>query len=132
MEERFDDDGEPRGCAGQPILNVLRGAELVETALLVVRYFGGIKLGTGGMVRAYSAAARAVVTRATTERWQRHERLSFRSDYSAQRQIFYLLEQLGIRCPAPRFDPEGIVWEIEAPAELLARFRERAGRLLSR
>lgn len=56
-ELRFSDDGEPQGTAGMPILNVLKAQKLFETTVAVVRYFGGIKLGAGGLVRAYSSAA---------------------------------------------------------------------------
>ncbi len=55
--QRFSDDGEPQGTAGVPILDVLKNKKLFETAVAVVRYFGGIKLGAGGLVRAYSSAA---------------------------------------------------------------------------
>lgn len=54
---RFSDDGEPSGTAGMPILDVIRNKKLYETAVVVTRYFGGIKLGAGGLVRAYSACA---------------------------------------------------------------------------
>lgn len=54
--QRFSDDGEPQGTAGIPMLEVLKNRKLYETAVAVVRYFGGIKLGTGGLVRAYSSA----------------------------------------------------------------------------
>lgn len=54
---RFSDDGEPQGTAGMPILEVLRAKGLKESGIAVVRYFGGIKLGAGGLVRAYSKAA---------------------------------------------------------------------------
>lgn len=54
---RFSDDGEPQGTAGMPILEVLKNKGLYETVVAVVRYFGGIKLGAGGLVRAYSSAA---------------------------------------------------------------------------
>ncbi len=54
---RFSDDGEPQGTAGMPILGVIRSQNLVETAVAVVRYFGGIKLGAGGLTRAYAGAA---------------------------------------------------------------------------
>ncbi len=55
--QRFSDDGEPQGTAGVPMLEVLKAKKLFETAVAVVRYFGGIKLGAGGLVRAYSSSA---------------------------------------------------------------------------
>ena len=54
---RFSDDGEPSGTAGMPILDVIRNKKLYETAVVITRYFGGIKLGAGGLVRAYSGCA---------------------------------------------------------------------------
>ncbi|PCI23392.1 MAG: YigZ family protein [SAR324 cluster bacterium] len=54
IELGYSDDGEPRGTAGKPIFNVLRHKKIGELVVVVVRYFGGIKLGTGGLVRAYS------------------------------------------------------------------------------
>ena len=56
-EQRFSDAGEPQGTAGMPILSVLKARKLYETTVAVVRYFGGIKLGAGGLTRAYSASA---------------------------------------------------------------------------
>ena len=54
--ERSSDDGEPAGTAGMPILQAIRGAGLTDVAVVIVRYFGGVKLGTGGLVRAYTDA----------------------------------------------------------------------------
>ncbi|TQR32472.1 phosphoenolpyruvate carboxykinase [Campylobacter sp. MIT 99-7217] len=65
--EDKSDDNEPRGTAGMPCLNTLRGALLVDSAVIVVRYFGGIKLGTGGLVRAYSDACNAVIKDASLQ-----------------------------------------------------------------
>ena len=57
----FSDDGEPNGTAGMPMLNVLKHGETGDTVVTVVRYFGGIKLGTGGLARAYSSSVTAVL-----------------------------------------------------------------------
>ncbi len=62
--ENSSDDGEPKGTSGIPSLNVLKGADLILCGVLIVRYFGGIKLGTGGLVRAYSASVQEVIKEA--------------------------------------------------------------------
>ncbi len=61
---RFTDDGEPHGTAGLPVLDVLRKAGIVDAVIVVTRYFGGVLLGTGGLVRAYSKAASMAVEQA--------------------------------------------------------------------
>ncbi len=63
--KRFSDDGEPHGTAGKPMLDVIEGAELLNVAVVVTRYFGGVLLGTGGLVRAYSSATQGAVSSAT-------------------------------------------------------------------
>lgn len=65
--EGMSDDGEPSGTAGPPVLAVLRGADLGDVVVVVTRYFGGTKLGTGGLVRAYTDAARQVLAALPTE-----------------------------------------------------------------
>jgi len=64
---RFDDDGEPGGTAGRPILAAIEHQDLDEVAVVVVRYYGGIKLGTGGLARAYGASAGDCLRHAETE-----------------------------------------------------------------
>jgi len=69
VTEYFSDDGEPAGTAGRPALSVLRGSGLGDAALVITRYFGGTKLGTGGLVKAYTESAQMVVN--AVERGQR-------------------------------------------------------------
>ena len=61
MLEKCSDDGEPSGTAGKPILDVIKKQELTNVLVVVVRYFGGVKLGAGGLVRAYSNSAKSVI-----------------------------------------------------------------------
>ncbi len=67
-QEKCSDDGEPNGTAGKPILNVLQKSHQINALVCVVRYFGGIKLGSGGLFRAYSKATSLVVEKYTTSK----------------------------------------------------------------
>lgn len=67
-QARSSDDGEPSGTAGMPILEVIRRRELTDVVVVVTRYFGGVKLGAGGLVRAYSSAASEALDRASLVR----------------------------------------------------------------
>lgn len=76
---RSSDDGEPRDTAGPPILRHIRGAELTDVVVVVTRWFGGTKLGRGGLVRAYGDTAAAVLDAATTV--ERHRTVQRRLDH---------------------------------------------------
>ena len=67
--EHSSDDGEPKGTSGKPSLMVLQGNELINSAVIVVRYFGGTKLGTGGLVRAYGDAVNLVISSADLQQY---------------------------------------------------------------
>ena len=86
----YDDDGEPSGTAGQPILRQIDGRDLTNTLVVVTRYFGGTKLGTGGLVRAYGDAADAALDRAAIVERIVRTSVRVRFDYddtSAARQL---------------------------------------------
>ena len=96
IEEYSTDDGEPKGTSGKPTLNVLRGNDLLETAIIIIRYFGGIKLGTGGLVRAYSSATKEVIACATLLPYTFKEILLLEVTYSMSSRVDHLLENFGI------------------------------------
>jgi len=82
-EQWASDDGEPQGTAGAPVLGLLAAEGLTNVALIVVRYFGGIKLGTGGLVRAYTQAAREALTDAGRAQAVGGAVLTFQLPYAA-------------------------------------------------
>jgi uncharacterized YigZ family protein len=86
LQERLSDAGEPSGTAGKPILAALHNAHLINTVCVVVRYFGGIKLGVGGLRRAYSTAAKSAIQSATiVEKYiMRSVRIAFPYDMTGQ------------------------------------------------
>lgn len=87
--QRYSDDGEPGGTAGMPILDVLRGRNIKNAIVVVTRYFGGTLLGTGGLVRAYSSAAKAGLEAAGLIERIPHIRQCFKVDYTLAGKVQY-------------------------------------------
>lgn len=80
--KRYSDDGEPHGTAGKPVLDVIDGAELKNVIVVVTRYFGGILLGTGGLVRAYSASASGAINSANIKTMTDCREIEIECDYN--------------------------------------------------
>ena len=93
--QRMSDDGEPSGTAGRPIFDVLDKKGLSDTVIVVTRYFGGILLGAGGLVRAYSEAAVAGVEEAGVASAVPAVDLQLKLDYDLVGKVQYLLQQRG-------------------------------------
>lgn len=91
--ERCSDDGEPSGTAGKPILEVIKGQELYNVLIVVTRYFGGTLLGTGGLVRAYTAASREGLSHSVIITKIYGFKLKITTDYTGLGKIKYLLAQ---------------------------------------
>lgn len=94
--QRCSDDGEPQGTAGRPMLDVLLGEEIHNTAVVVTRYFGGTLLGTGGLVRAYSKSVQEGLRGSTVIEKKVGALLRIRTDYNGIGKIQYLLGQRGL------------------------------------
>lgn len=88
---RSSDDGEPSGTAGRPMLEVLTGSGIRNVAVVVTRYFGGVLLGTGGLVRAYSGAVKMALEQCETITRRFGVQLMIRTDYNGVGKIQYLL-----------------------------------------
>ncbi|WP_394209671.1 YigZ family protein [Psychrobacter piscatorii] len=91
----FDDDGEPSGTAGRPILNVLQHKSIGNVIIVVVRYFGGIKLGAGGLTRAYAGAAQTAVDEMTLNPYVPMAKIQILAEFATEAQCRYMIESLG-------------------------------------
>lgn len=89
-KKRASDDGEPQGTAGKPILEVMEGAGLCNAVVIVTRYFGGTLLGTGGLVRAYSMAAREGIEASVIIEKKTGQLAEIRADYTEVGKMQYL------------------------------------------
>lgn len=94
--ERCSDDGEPSGTAGRPMLDILTGQKIHNAVVIVTRYFGGILLGTGGLVRAYSAAVKEGLKSCEIHEKIRGFHTKVDTDYNGIGKIQYLASELGL------------------------------------
>ena len=128
----MSDAGEPHGTAGRPILNALLRSEVGEVVAVVSRYFGGVKLGKGGLSRAYAdSVAAALATLPTDERVDRVE-ARIEVPYRAVERITRLLSDMGApvdQRPLP--DGEGLELRADVPAHLIERLREDVAQVTS-
>ena len=93
--QRMSDDGEPSGTAGTPILTVLQGKELINTLVVVTRYFGGTLLGTGGLVRAYSEVTTEALLKAEIKKIQRGAELKIEVSYADFEELKHYINTIG-------------------------------------
>lgn len=93
--ERFSDDGEPSGTAGKPVLEVLRQENIDHVLLVVTRYFGGILLGAGGLIRAYANSAKAAVDAAVKVKLVSYRKISAAMDYTWLNKVQHAAELCG-------------------------------------
>ena len=103
---RFNDDGEPAGTAGQPILSVIQGQNLNFVAVVVTRYFGGTKLGKGGLIRAYSDCTRAVLENCRIEKRYIYEKISIVFPYDLTGVVMRTISQFSAKVDQSIYDQD--------------------------
>ncbi len=113
---RCSDDGEPSGTAGKPILEVMLGGGITNAVMVVTRYFGGTLLGTGGLVRAYTQAAKAALADARIATMRYGTRITIGADYSDVGKIQHLLAVKGI-VPSDSRYTDKVEFDICIPVE---------------
>lgn len=119
---RCSDDGEPNGTAGKPMLDVLQGEELRNTAVVVTRYFGGTLLGTGGLVRAYAQAVKAGLASSVIITKIRGVKLRIGTDYTGLGKIQYILGQKGLKILGSEY-ADNVKLEVLVPEDAVEAVR---------
>jgi uncharacterized YigZ family protein len=129
--EYSGDDGEPKGTSGKPTLSVLQGHELINAAIITVRYFGGTKLGPGGLVRAYAEAANAAVAQAVLRPYKKLFQKKVQCLYPILSKLEYEAVQQCVAIVHKEFTSHGAVVDIEGTQEQLHCFENAMGRAIT-
>jgi uncharacterized YigZ family protein len=117
--EGSSDDGEPKGTSGKPSLHVLQGNNLINIGVIIVRYFGGTKLGTGGLVRAYSDAVNLVISAVNLIEYEKKIPLTFACTYNNLSKIEYILTQENIDIINKEFTASEVILSTQATSNKL-------------
>jgi len=120
---RYADDGEPSGTAGLPILQAIDGVNVLETLCVVTRYFGGTKLGTGGLIRAYSEAARQALEKSVVEKKTHLRHLHIQFKYELETPIRRLIARFHGRLENSAYGQD-ITMNVAVPRSLYQGFIE--------
>ena len=127
--EHSSDDGEPKGTSGKPTLMVLQGQELINSAIITIRYFGGTKLGTGGLVRAYSDATNLVIDKAELLEYKDEEIYTISCNYSDIGKVEYECSLNEISIIKKEFTHEAI-FEVKSTKENFDNFLTKLSRII--
>lgn len=120
---RFNDDGEPGGTAGQPILRAIEGQGLDHVVAVVTRYFGGIKLGAGGLVRAYGGAAAECLRTAPKVEVRPRVTLRLEAPFALTGAVYPVLDAAKVQRLKEEFSATGMVIDLSIDAGELAAFK---------
>lgn len=101
---RANDDGEPSSTAGKPILGQLNRLELTDVLVVVIRYYGGVNLGTGGLIVAYRTATEDALSKAVIEEKFAEERITYRFTYPMINAVMRVVKETGARIVSQSFD----------------------------
>ena len=127
--EHSSDDGEPSGTSGKPSLMVLQGQGCINIAVIIVRYFGGTKLGTGGLVRAYSDAVNLVIESAEFFNYKKEVSKTIELQYSDVRYIDYECLEFEVTVVEKVFDIT-VLYKIKADVKSMENFLEKTQRVI--
>ena len=125
QDYRFNDDGEPGGTAGRPILQAIDGQQMDRVVVVVARWYGGIKLGAGGLVRAYGGTAAECLRRAERVPLVATARLQLHCDFTELALLKVRLKELQAEVEHEAFDTDGVELQLCLPDNQVAEAQRR-------
>ena len=125
QDYRFNDDGEPGGTAGRPILQAIEGQDMDRVVAVVTRWYGGIKLGAGGLARAYGGTAAECLRLAERTLIVTMVRLGVRCDFSDLARMKARLKDVGAEIEQEAFDATGVTLQLRLPHDVVADAKAR-------
>ncbi len=123
-EYRFNDDGEPSGTAGKPILAAIDGSGFNRVGALVIRYYGGIKLGTGGLARAYGGTIAKNLQTAAYKYHIPSTQIKLHVTFEFSQLLFKITAEHGGKTLHQEYNPQGIVFQVSVPSNQLSAFKK--------
>ena len=125
---RSNDNGEPSGTAGKPILGQINSNELTNILIIVVRYFGGVKLGTSGLIQAYKAAAAEAIAAATIIEKTVDEQITVAFEYPLMNSVMRIVKEESPTLVSQSFDGDCLM-TLSIRASLMPRLRDRLSKI---
>ena len=122
---RFSDDGEPGGTAGKPIFNAIESKSIDQAVILVIRYFGGIKLGTGGLVRAYGGVAAVCLDKADKIEIVHRKQVTLHLGFDQTGAVYSLIERYGAEKTEETYSNQGISISLTLKENEIPSFSEK-------
>ncbi|MBR6287079.1 MAG: YigZ family protein [Bacteroidaceae bacterium] len=125
---RANDNGEPSGTAGKPILGQIRSNELTDVLIVIIRYFGGVKLGTSGLIVAYREAAADAILNATIVTKTVDDEISFSFEYPMMNDVMRVVKDVEPRIVSQSYDNDCLM-TLSIRRSLMPRLRERLSKV---
>lgn len=122
--EYADDDGEPAGSSGPPVLEAIKGENLTNAVIVITRYFGGTKLGIGGLIRAYGNTARIAINKSGKKSLELYYKIKIKGDYNLIGTIMGQVESFSRDILNTKYDENGIIVSLLVNPEVYDKFKK--------
>jgi uncharacterized YigZ family protein len=124
IQENAKDDGEPAGTSGMPVLKTLIGANLINVGMIVTRYFGGTKLGTGGLARAYGGVSNLAIQKADLIEWKRIVNFTHQTSFEMSSEVERQIKLANLSVQDRQFNERGVLFALEGAEEDIEQFKQ--------